>query len=88
MNQQSIDIVTFVNKLIEKTDSNECGWAETSTKDKYQLSLKNGTLTIEYVVGGNWEWEYYKLDVSDTSGSVFATYYGEEKLAKLYEELI
>lgn len=114
MNQQRIDIVTFVNKLIEKTDSNGCGWTVTSTNDKYQLSLNNGALTIEHAVGDNWGGEFYKLDVSDISGSVFATYLGdsenndnytllqrlyqsivnyfkriqEEKLAKLYEELI
>ena len=114
MNLQRIDIVTFVNKLIEKTDNNECRWAATSTNDKYQLTLKNGALTIEHVVEDNWGGEFYHLDVSDSSGNIFATYYGdsenndyytllqrlylsiadyfkriqEEKLAKLYEELI
>ena len=76
--------------------------------------LNNGALTIEHAAGDNWGGEFYKLDVSDSSGSVFATYYGdsennenysllqklfqavadyfkrlqEEKLAKLFEELI
>ena len=114
MNQERIDVVTFVNKVIEKTDSNECKWTVTSTNDKYKLSLKNGALTIEHAMGDNWGEEFYKLDVSDTTGQVFATYFGdsenndnytllqrlyqtiveyfkriqEEKLAKLYEELI
>lgn len=79
MNQQRIDLVTFVNKVIEKTNSNECHWSITSTKDKFQLSFKNGALTIEYVVESNWGDEYYKLDVSDASGSVFATYVGNSK---------
>lgn len=114
MSQQRIDIDTFVKKVIEKTDNNECKWTVTSTNDKYQLTLNNGALTIEHAVGDNWGGEFYKLDVSDSSGSVFATYYGdsenndnysllqklflsvadyfkrlqEEKLAKLFEELI
>jgi hypothetical protein len=114
MSQQRIDIDTFVKKVIEKTDKNECKWTVTSTNDKYQLTLNNGALTIEHAVGDNWGGEFYKLDVSDSSGSVFATYYGdsennenysllqklflsvadyfkrlqEEKLAKLFEELI
>ena len=77
MNQQRIDIVTFVNKVIEKTDLNEFKWAVTSTNEKYQLSLNNGALTIEHAVGDNWGSEFYKLDVSDSSGAIFATYFGD-----------
>ncbi len=84
---QRIDITTFVNKVIEKTENDKCSWSVTSTNEKYQLNLKNGAMTIEHVLDDNWGGEFYKLDVSDAAGIVFATYYGDSEHNDYYSLL-
>lgn len=77
MSQQRIDIATLVKRIIEKTENNECEWTTTSTNGRYQLSLPNGSITIEFDASDIWGGEYYKLEVSDSAGVTFATFLGD-----------
>ena len=77
MSQQRIDIGTLVRRIIEKTENDECKWTTTSTNNRYQLSLPNGSIVIEFNGSNSWGEEYYILEVCDSSGVTFATFLGD-----------
>lgn len=79
MSQQRIDIATLVNKVINKTDNNECEWTTTPTNGRYQLFLPHGTIEIEFNASNVWGEEYYRLEVSDSAGVPFATFVGDNE---------
>lgn len=85
MSQRRIDIVTLVNRVIEKTDENECKWAATSTNAKYKLSLPSGSISVEFVETSNWGEDYYKLEVADMSDFIYATFIGDNENNDYYQ---
>lgn len=79
MSQQRIDIATLINKVIDKTDINECQWGTTSTNGRFLLSLPNGSIAIEFNGSNSWGEEYYRLEVCDSTGVVFASFVGDNE---------
>lgn len=80
---ESMDIKSFIEHLIDKTKNEECIW-ESPGNEKYRLLLKSGSVLLQRIIDSIYT--TYKLDLSDSEGC-FATYKANTSLDHFYTEL-
>lgn len=75
--EKEVDVITLCKKLTEKTTQEECLWKETSERNRFKLSLKNGAVEIYHFIPSELDVlssEYYEISLYDQSQIRYATY--------------
>lgn len=75
--EKEIDVLTLCNKITEQTKMENCDWKETSERNRYRLSLKNGSVEILHFEPSEFDIvnpEYYDVLLFDNKGERYATY--------------
>jgi hypothetical protein len=76
--EKEVDIITLCKRLIELTKQEMCAWKDTSEKNRYKLSLKNGVIEIyHYPQVQILQHEYYEVSLFDKEQIRYATYKGD-----------
>lgn len=86
--EKEIDVITLCKKLDEMTKQEKCAWKDTSEKNRYKLSLKNGTVEIYHYSPSPIEFldqEYYEVSLLDNTQYRYATYKGESTDSVAYK---
>lgn len=72
-NRSKVNIISFVNQLVNKTREGKCEWEETSDNN-YRLLLKNGSVIFSYIKEKSFTDNYcYSLKLFDEV-DCFASY--------------
>lgn len=79
--EKEVDVITLCKKLTEKTAQERCAWKETSERNRFKLSLKNGAVEIYHFIPSELDVlnrEYYEVSLFDQAQVRYATYKGIE----------